>query len=487
MSKLKNFLFKNNGVRQTAIKNTLWLSIGQIGSRLLRAVVIIFAARVLGAEGYGVFAYILSLAGFFTIFADIGVSQILTREVSKKPKEENRYFASSLAIKLFLISLVSIIVLFFSPHLTDLEAVKMLMPFAALLVIFDSLRDFVNAYFRGKEKMEMEALTTTVSNIAITIFGLIVVFSWPVPGFVTAAYVWAAGFGTVLGIYLLRDKFLNFFKDFDAELVKPIIKASWPIALSSALGAFMLNIDVIMIGFFHGAEEVGLYAASEKIIGLLYILPALLAAALFPIISRYVEKGDNKRSARVVEKGLLATFMVALPVCIGGGLLASDIINLLYGSEYVVGRSVLALKILLFTPLIIYPGALLKNYILAYDKQIKMVPIVGLGAFANILLNIVLIPNFGIVGSAISTIMATGIMYGGVWILANQVNPFFMFTRLYKPVLAAAVMGVFVYVFDVSEVHLLINISVSALIYFGALFLMNDEVVISIKESLLKD
>ncbi|MEX2436628.1 MAG: flippase [Candidatus Paceibacterota bacterium] len=485
MSKIKKLLFNNGNARQTVVKNTFWLSIGQVGSRVLRALLIIYAARILGAEGYGAFAYILSLAGFFTIFADIGISQILTREVSKNPKEEKKYFSSSLVIKLFLIALVSVVVIFLGPHFSKLEAAKALLPLAALLIVFDGLRDFINAYFRGKEKMELEALTTTVSNLAITGFGLFILMKYQTPAAVTSAYVWAAGLGTVLGIYLVRDKFVGFFNSFDKRLVKPLIKSSWPIALSSALGAFMLNIDIIMIGFFHGATEVGLYSASEKIVGIIYILPALLSASLFPVMSRFAEKKEGFKSARVLEKGLVVIFMIATPVALGGVMLSSQIISFLYGSEYLVARSILTLQLLLVTPLIIFPGALLKNYILAYDKQIKMVPIIGAGAVLNIVMNLVLIPAIGIAGSAISTIIATLILYSGIWVLANKINPFSVFKKLFKVIVASILMAVCVSVFSSLGLHLLINILLSVIIYFGLLLFMREEVISDIKKVVL--
>jgi len=74
MNKIKEFLFENKSMRQMVAKNTAWLAIGEMVSRLIRAGLIIYAARVLGTEGYGVFSYALSLAALFTIFSDIGLS-----------------------------------------------------------------------------------------------------------------------------------------------------------------------------------------------------------------------------------------------------------------------------------------------------------------------------------------------------------------------------------------------------------------------------
>ncbi|MDI6734266.1 MAG: oligosaccharide flippase family protein, partial [Patescibacteria group bacterium] len=91
---IKDFLFKNKSEKQTVIKNSFWLAFGNIAGRLIRAVLIIYAARILGTEGYGIFSYALGLAAFFTIFSDIGLSSLLTRESIKKPEKIAEYFST---------------------------------------------------------------------------------------------------------------------------------------------------------------------------------------------------------------------------------------------------------------------------------------------------------------------------------------------------------------------------------------------------------
>ena len=101
IKRLKSLLFENKGLRQTITKNVFWLSISQFGSRLIRAVIIIYAARALGTAEYGVFSYLLGLAGFFTIFGDIGINQIITREMAKKPERQSIYFSTAFWMKFF--------------------------------------------------------------------------------------------------------------------------------------------------------------------------------------------------------------------------------------------------------------------------------------------------------------------------------------------------------------------------------------------------
>ncbi|MEK7553625.1 MAG: oligosaccharide flippase family protein, partial [Patescibacteria group bacterium] len=174
ISRLKDLLFTNRSAKQTIVKNVFWLSVGQIGSRLIRAAIIIYAARVLGAAEYGIFSYVLGLAGFFTIFADLGVSPLMTREIAGHPDKRATYFVNALWLKNILLAITAVLIIFVAPKFSNIEAAIALLPFVALLVLFDNFRDFTFAYFRGIEKMEREAFLTVIMNVAIAITGFII-------------------------------------------------------------------------------------------------------------------------------------------------------------------------------------------------------------------------------------------------------------------------------------------------------------------------
>ena len=88
--KIKAFLFENTTTKQTVAKNTIWLSISNFGGRLIKAIIIIYAARVLNTDGYGVFSYAITLAGFLTLFMDPGINGILMRNYAKAGEKERR-------------------------------------------------------------------------------------------------------------------------------------------------------------------------------------------------------------------------------------------------------------------------------------------------------------------------------------------------------------------------------------------------------------
>lgn len=229
----------------------------------------------------------------------------------------------------------------------------------ALLVIFDNFREFCIAFFRAKEKMELEAVINTSMNIIITIIGLIVIYFSQTAEAITFSYVGSAGAGFLAAVFILREEFTKIISNFDRNLIRPLIKLAWPIAVSGLLGAFMMNVDIIMLGWLRSAQEIGFYSAGQKIVQLFYTLPAIIATALFPVLSRAVGNKEYQKATLIMEKGMATVFAIALPLTIGGIILGKPIINFLYGQEYL--PSVLTLQILLITILVIFPQMLLSN------------------------------------------------------------------------------------------------------------------------------
>ena len=151
--RIKSFLLENKTPQQTVAKNTAWLSISNFGGRLIKATIIIYAARVLGAAGYGVFSYATTLAGFFTLFVDPGINAVLIREGAKATPEERRsLYSTTLLMKAVVIAVSVLIVITVAPFFSILPGAKVLLPFVALIIIFDSTRGFLSRSSMLKRK-----------------------------------------------------------------------------------------------------------------------------------------------------------------------------------------------------------------------------------------------------------------------------------------------------------------------------------------------
>lgn len=475
MTKIKDLLFQNRNERQTIVKNVFWLSFSQIVSRLIRAVIIIYAARILGAAGYGIFSYVLGLAGFFTIFSDLGISALLTREASQKPEKKLYYFSTAFGIKVFLLLGTTALLIWVAPYFSKIEEATALIPFIALLVIFDGLREFCLSFFRAKEKMELEAFVAILTNVSITVFGFVVLYFSATTQALTFSYIASTGVGALTAIIILRGEFKKIINYFDRTLIKPLFNSAWPMTLSAVLGTFMLNTDVIMLGWWRTAAEIGYYSAGQRIIQVLYTLPGIIASAIFPAISRLVGQKDNRRVGLLMEKGVTSVLSIAIPLVVGGIILSQSIIELLYGKEYL--PSAEAFRILLITPLLIFPGMLIGNLILAYDKQRKMSFYLFFAAFGNIVFNAILIPVWGIAGAAIATVVAQLINTGLSWRLVKRINNFYVLRSLKKIIASAIIMGIGSFILNKFGVNIVVNILISAAFYFGLLFLLKEKIL----------
>ena len=472
--RIKDLLFQNTNLKQTVLKNAFWLSVGNIGARIIKAILIIFAARWLGANGYGVFSYTIGLAGFFTIFSDIGISGIMTREASKAPELLPKYLSTALFIKIILVGLSAAAIIFIAPSFTKISEALPLLPLAAFLLAFDGLRDFTFGIVRSKEKMELEAGINVFTNIAITILGLIALLIKSDAKILMTAYTIGSGLGLLFSLWLLRENFRKIWQYFDKNLIKQIFLNAWPFALTGLLGAVLINTDIIMLGWLKDAKEVGYYSAAQRPVQLLYLIPAIIATSLFPSFAKWANK-DNEKFKQVFEKAMKSVFLVAFPIFVGGFILASQIINLLFGAGF--QSSTPIFMILLPTIFLVFPGNLFGNAIFAYNRQKTFLISLSLGGIGNIIFNLILIPPFGGIGSAVATIFAQILANGFNWYTMKKINNFKAIGYLLKIIGGAVIMGLTVWTLKILGVPVIVNILLGIIIYFLALILFREPLI----------
>lgn len=483
--KLKNFLLTNQNIKQTVIKNTFWLSFGNIFSRLIRGLFLIFAARFLGVNEYGVFSYVLTFAGFFTVFSDIGLNAILTREIAKQKdeEEENQFFSTIFVLKIILLIITSLILIFIAPHFSKIEKAKTIIPLMALLTLIDGIRDFSASYFRGKEKMEFDALLITSSNLTITLTGFLVLTIKPEAKTLALIYTLSSAVGMFLGLYLLKNKFKKIFNFLNKNLIPFILKSAFPIALISVIGVLMTQIDVIMLGFFKTEKEVGIYSAAQKIIILIYTLPTIIASVFFPLFSRLAQENNKELIKNVLEKALHLSLIFGLPIILGGIILSDQIIKFIYGKEFL--ESSLPFKILILTILPIFLGSISGNIILAYNKQQKIAKNTFIGSILNVILNILLIPLLNILGASIATLISQTIYnYLNTKTVKKEITSYSILKNAEKTILASLIMSFFALFFKYLNFHILINILFSSFIYFLSLYLLKEKMLKEVKNIL---
>ncbi|MFA6136380.1 MAG: flippase [Candidatus Paceibacterota bacterium] len=487
MNKIKSFLFENKTAKQTIVKNTFWLFFGNIISRLIRAAILIYAARVIGATEFGAFNYALSIAAFFTIFADFGINAVITREAASDKSKQEKYFSTALALKIFMGLLIGIILVvvypLLAPHITSSQAdanlVAMLVPLMILVVLFDTLRDFGASLCRAWEKMEIESFIQIFTNVIIVIAGFIAINNVASGKSLALGYIIGTGLGMIVAFIPFRRFIKNPFKNFSFSFVKEIFKSSWVFGMMGLVGAIMLNTDSVMIGWLSNIEDVGYYSAGQRIVQLIYIIPALIATAFFPSLAKSYQ--DKERFSYLSKQEIYALILLAAPLSLGGIILSKSIISLLYGAEYLPGVTAFLLMNLTYLPAFI--ATVFGNAIFAIRKEKILLKYVILSTLGNALFNIIFIPQWGIAGAALSTVInqIIGLCYL-YFSLSKEINIFPKFNWS-KPLFSLIAMGIAVYLLDLMGVNIIINILLGGLIYVSMLTLFKEEFTWKIIES----
>ncbi|MFA6251724.1 MAG: flippase [Candidatus Paceibacterota bacterium] len=468
MEKVKRFLFSNINANQIVIKNTLWLLIGEIAMRLLKMALIIYAARKLGADGWGIFSYAISTASLLMIFSDIGISSLITREVAKKNEGYKEFLSASLFLK-GIISIISIIlVLSIAPSLSNIKEANVLFPIIAFILFFDSIRDIGLAINRALEKMERETIIKIIMGLSILIFGFILIKINPIPTSMATAYLIGSALGLILIIFILRKNIRGFIIKVNMKSLGLVIRTTLPFAMITLVGGILVNTDIFMLGIWRTPEDIGIYSISQRFYQFILIIPSMIATATLPVMSRLAN--ENMEKFKIFTEKIFYIFMiVAIPIIIGGIMLMDQIVPLIFGLEYL--RAIPVLKILIVMLFVSFPLTLLTNSILVFNEQRKMIAANIFGVLINIVINFLLIPKWGVMGATIATVISTIVITYIMWYKMKKVNNFRILPVIKKIIIPVVIMISSILLLGYIKTPLIINIIISSVLYLGFLFI----------------
>jgi PST family polysaccharide transporter len=470
MDRLKKFLFKNTNPKQTIAKNTFWLFFGEMVGRLMKLIIIIFATRVLGVAGWGLFSYALALVSLFYIFADIGINTFITRELAKQTADSYRYLSASLVLKIALLVLSLIASLILIPHFTSIVLNIKIILALALLNFSDSIREFALSVNRALQKMEREAFIKILMNGLITIFSIALLLLHTNPLSLALGYGLGSLIATLITLIMLFSETRHIKWKFPWIFVKTILNFAWPFVAITIFMAVIANVDTIMLGQLKSATEVGFYAAAERIVQFLAIIPILIGVSTFPLMS---QSQDNAvASTHIFEKTMVIILAIGFPIAVGGFLFSASLMTTLFGSTYAAGGIVLA--ILMISIFADFPNILISNVIFAKNLQKKFIIATAIGLIINVFMNIYLIPRYGAIGAAVSTVVAQLFIMTINWHLLKRFLPFSIIPKLGKITLATIIMSAGILACRAMGIYLILSIFIAIAIYTAILYLIKE-------------
>lgn len=478
MQKLRNFLFFNSNTRQTIVKNTFWLFMAEASGRLLKMGLIIYAARKLGADGWGIFAYAISVASLLMLFSDIGISSLIIRDTIQKKDGYQIFISTALLLKIILLLISIAAVFFISPYISNIEESRTLFPIIGLIFLFDAIREVGFAINRALEKMEREMMIKVIMNSIILVLGIILVSVKPLPIAVAIAYATGSGIGAFLISIIIKNHILELITKTNLKTLKLVLKTALPFAIITLMGSIMANTDIYMLGIWKTPEDIGMYSVAQRFYQFILIIPSMIASAILPLMSR-LANNDNDKFRIVLEKTILVFMIIGIPIAFGGLVLADQIMPLVFGPIYI--NAIPVLQIFMIMLLTSFPLILLINTTLVYNEQKKLVLANIFGVLMNVILNYLLIPKFGITGAALATLVSSATVTFIVWVKIKKINHFEIlpsFKNIFLPVMA---MTLATLALKYLGIHVLLNITISALIYLAVIFLKEKSLIEEIK------
>ena len=404
---ITNLFLSNLTIKQTVLKNTFWLVLAEGISKILSFILSIFVARYLQASGYGIFSFVFAFSAMFAIFADIGLSALMIREVAKNRKLARKYIDNLLVLK-FLLGLATFFLIFLTVQfLGKPPAVKSLVYLTAIFIVLNSFTTFFQAIFQGFEKMEYLAISKLVYSI--TLFALSFLVIWQNLGIQTLVKASAyTAFITLVSVIILTwKKFTPFQFDLDFTFWKKSLGEAWPFGLIGLLGLIYFQLNIIQVNLIAGDTETGWYSVAYQFIAAIMVLFNLFYASLFPTLSKLYLQSKTKFyqfldffGKRVISISFLA--------CLVLFIVSKYLIAFLYGPGFL--NSINILRLLLISTFILYLNAPFSEALRMMNLQKDYSKLLFWGVLLNFLLNFPLISLWGALGASITTIFSASLI-----------------------------------------------------------------------------
>lgn len=428
---LKNLL-KNEGFIRY-FRNTSWL----FGEKILRLTVGVFIgiwiARYLGPQKFGILNYAQSFVGLFSVTASLGLDGIVVRELIKNEDKADELLGTTFYLK-FIGSIGSVLLLAFAvSFMSNDNYTNTLFFIIASATIFQTF-NIVDYYFQSKVLSRYIVYANTISLLISSLIKVILIINnAPLLSFALMilfdSFVLAFGY---IYFFTKKTKFrIQNFK-FNKQIALELLNDSWPLFLSGIVISIYMKIDQVIINQLLGSEEVGQYAAAIRLSEAWYFIPMVIASSLFPAIISAKKQSDYiyySRLQKLYDLMVWMSIIIAIPMT----FLSSWIVNILYGNEYDEAGSVLMIHI--WTGVFVFLGVAFSGYLTAENKTKKAFYRTLLGAVLNVILNYILIPKFGIRGSAIATLLGQFFANYVYDIFDKDLHPqFIMKTKSFFPV-----------------------------------------------------
>ena len=274
-------------------KNTGILFVSQIMTFILGFLYMIYTARYLGPEVYGILSFAIAFTIIFGILADLGLSQLMVRELSRDKSLASKYLGNTIVMKIIasIITFLLIILIVNLIHETINNTIVIYL--IALSVLINSFSQIFYSVFQSYEKMEFLAIGGVLSSILLLSITLIAIYYKFDVVFFAFIYLLVSIIVLVFNMTICFWKFILPRMEIDLNFWKFVLLESIFFVLTGVFTQIYFNIDSVMLSLMISNVAVGFYTAAYKLIFILLSIPSVLIISLFPVMSKHFQSAQN--------------------------------------------------------------------------------------------------------------------------------------------------------------------------------------------------
>ncbi len=397
--------YPSSGVR--VFKSFGALTLGKIVGDAVTFVLFILISRNFGPEGIGTYSFAVALTGMIAVLSELGTDTYTVREISRAPPQLPFTFGAILSLRLVLLLLAALIILaalLLLPFSSDVIIVValiggyqlsygLLQGFGAVLIAVN--RSTIAAVFDGACRAGGSLLAIVAAAFGANLIGTLVALPFVSVTSVPLGYL-------VLERTLGRPRL-----SFARSRLRRVWREVLPYGLGGIVGRLQQRLDVALLGLILGTAAAGLYNVAHRPAVVLWFVPHYVAISLLPVASNLYARSSGDLQ-RLYYRTLNLAVLVGMPASAGLALVAPDVIPLLFGHEF--GDSVLLLRILSWLFLLAFARFVIGAFLTACGRQVQRTRAQAVVLVTAAALYLVLIPTLGVLGAAITAVVAEALL-----------------------------------------------------------------------------
>jgi O-antigen/teichoic acid export membrane protein len=389
-----------------ALANAGWVFFDRIFRIATALLVGVWSARYLGPSQFGLLSFANVFPTVLTSLAGLGLANILITEIVRKGEyAENQLLGTAFILRLIAGSVSLFIIAVAIRFLySDQPVLQAMILFTSSVLVCQSV-DVIDLHFQSRVKSRLSVVAKSIAFVLSTLLRVYFLANhFSLLAFSSVVFVEAAFSALILVLIYNREEGQHVLQwRFNRVLAARLLKLAWPIMIADFFIFLYMRSDQYMLKELASDLELGKYTAALRLSEVWYFIATALTSSFYPTIVK-LKTQDEEAFQRAFRKllGLLTIISLAISVFISFS--APFLVQLLYGQQYAGADQILIIHI--WSSVFVFTGVGSSYWFILHDQQrIVLLKTIG-GAIVNILLNIVLIPDYGAIGSSVATLLA---------------------------------------------------------------------------------